>query len=106
LNYRQVNQADKRLIRSSLREISESDWNEFHDQISKCEFWSLGADGTTTFDGIDWSMEGCQWSHSEKKKYWVVNRTSPGNTAFGDACVSLISLYDKNILKEYFKEAR
>lgn len=68
--------------------LSDEEWNEFEQLLSKANFWKLPTDiddGST--DGAQWVIEG-----HFKNKYHVVDYHSPGNSDYAKAGRFLIKL--------------
>ena len=76
------------IIYNSNVSLTDKEWNEFEELLSKANFWKLPAnidDGST--DGAQWVIEG-----HLKNKYHVVDYHNPGNSEYGKAGRFLITL--------------
>jgi hypothetical protein len=80
---------DDTLTVNENRALSEDEWNRFKELIEKADFWRMPSrnEGPLAYDGAWWVMEGYRnWG------YHVVDRQSPDNGAYYEACVYLIKI--------------
>jgi hypothetical protein len=81
------------LITNRKKRISEREWLNFKKLIKKTDFWNMDyAKGIFGNDGSQWILEG-----ANSTDYRVVDRWSPRNGDFYNACDYLISLTNLNI---------
>ena len=69
------------------RKISEVKWCEFLTKIDEADFWQLGEKVGLANDGAQWILEGVK-----NKRYHVVDRQSPENGKYREACLYLLEL--------------
>jgi hypothetical protein len=78
-----------RLAVNRTRPLNSDEWSGFLSLVEKARFWSLPTvDGEPLAnDGAAWVLEG-----AKEKKYHVVDRQSPQNGEYREACVYLLKL--------------
>jgi hypothetical protein len=80
---------DDTLTDNYSRALSEDEWNRFKELVKKADFWLMPSenDGPIPFDGAWWVMEGYR-----NRDYHIVDRQSPIEGAYYEACVYLIKI--------------
>lgn len=70
------------------RSLSEDDWDAFMMQLEDSQYWQMPTrdNRMRAQDGAQWIMEGYR-----EGRYHIVNRQSPDNGAYRDACLYLLS---------------
>tara|TARA_R110002124_G_scaffold253475_1_gene418922 strand:+ start:53 stop:757 length:705 start_codon:yes stop_codon:yes gene_type:complete len=81
------------LITDRKKRISENEWLSFQNLIKKADFWNMDyGQGVFGNDGSQWILESVN-----STDYRVVDRWSPSEGTFYNACDFLISLTNLNI---------
>lgn len=78
----------QKAVRSFERNLSESEWDELLQKLQKARFWEMptGIDDIDP-DGAAWILEGVR-----DERYHQVDRHSPEQSAYRDACIYLLNL--------------
>lgn len=79
----------KNLTINETRPVSDAEWERFQELLKKSDFWSMPTEdgklpGT---DGARWLLEGIKFN-----KYHVVNRQSPEQGDYREACIYLLRI--------------
>jgi hypothetical protein len=74
---------------NDTRPMTEEEWGHFQELLMKSEFWTMPSeDGTErVLDGAGWLLEGVN-----ANRYHVVNRQSPKQGDYREACVYLLRI--------------
>ncbi len=91
------------LIKVEKINISENHWKTFSSKLEYADFWVLGSDDISGFDGTVWHLSGLKYlyGNSSNRNFRTVIRWTPQKTAFRDAASYLIDLYDKKLTQKY-----
>ncbi|HMJ07490.1 MAG TPA: hypothetical protein VK468_00700, partial [Pyrinomonadaceae bacterium] len=78
-----------RISRTDHHEVYEEDWCEFMSRLEAASFWSqrTTVEGDGGNDGSQWMLEGIR-----RNRYHVVDRWSPNEGAYREACIYLLKL--------------
>lgn len=74
-------------LRNEKRILNEQQWCNFLSLLEKSEYWKIPTDYTMGRDGANWILEGVK-----DGRYHVVNRWSPENHEYREACIYLLKL--------------
>lgn len=79
----------KNLTINETRTVSDPEWEHFQELLKKTDFWSMPTeDGKLPLnDGARWLLEGVKFG-----KYHVVNRQSPEQGDYREACIYLLRI--------------
>lgn len=89
--------------------LTEGEWLSFISLLYESDFWTLGENIDSGFDGSTWTLLGARklWESGYQPGYYgipeyhSVQRWSPGNTTFKKACLRLFELSGKEIVDTY-----
>ena len=76
-----------KVLRKEHKILTEQQWCNFSSLLEKSEYWKMPADYTMGRDGANWILEGVK-----DGRYHVVNRWSPENDEYREACIYLLKL--------------
>ncbi len=75
-------------LRSGEFTIYEKEWNEFLTLLEKADFWKMASNNEDLGrDGAQWILEGVKES-----RYHIVDRSSPREGEYREACIFLLKL--------------
>lgn len=82
------------------RPVNENEWIEFRSLIDKASFWNLPTNkGPIGFDGAQWVLEG-----NSNSQYHVVDRWSPTDKKYREACVYLMRMSGLEIDEKHYTD--
>jgi hypothetical protein len=77
-----------KISRSFNRKLNETEWYNFLNLLEKANYWKLQTkEEILEEDGAQWILEGVK-----DERYHVVDKQSPGNDDYGEACIYLLKL--------------
>lgn len=77
----------EKVSRKEHKILTEQQWCSFLNLLEKSKYWEIPADYTMGRDGSHWILEGFK-----DNRYHVVNRWSPKNNEYREACIYLLKL--------------
>lgn len=83
-----------KLLQTDEKTISKEEWCEFIELLEKSDFWNEKTDGfdLNRLDGAQWVLEGVK-----DNRYHIVDRWSPKQGEFREACIYLLKLSGRDI---------
>ena len=86
-----------KLVVTKARTLSNKEWGEFTKYLEQSSYWTLPTDiGDIGNDGAQWVLEGAR-----ENRYHVVDRWSPKNGSYREACFYLLELSGLKLGKIY-----